>query len=118
MNPTPFLTLHKNLVVLARILDRLERSAQPIDAEQYRAVAGRLAAELEGVPRDAALEAVLETFPAVAEMYENLNYRHAGLCRSSLEPALAAELAARAAIDGARQQAKNRPPAKPEDAAS
>jgi hypothetical protein len=118
MNTTPFLTLHKNLVVLARILDRLERSAQPIDADQFRAVAGRLAAKLEAVPRDAALDAVLDTFPAVAEMYENLNYRHAGLCRSALEPALAAELAARAAIDSARQRASEGPPAKPEDAAS
>jgi hypothetical protein len=104
MNTTPSLTAHKNLVLLAQILDRLERSAQRVDAEQFRTVARRLAAELEAVPRDAALEVVLATFPAVAEMYENLNYRHAGLCRSALEPALAAELAARAAIEGARRQ--------------
>jgi hypothetical protein len=117
MNPTPFLTLHKNLVVLAKLLDRLERGKQPVDAEQFRAVAGRLAAELEAVPRDAALETLLENFPAVAEMYENLNYRHAGLCRSALEPALTAELAARAAIDAARRRDRP-PPVQPEDAAS
>jgi hypothetical protein len=110
MNTSP-LTLHKNLVVLARILDRLERSAQPIDAEQFRGVARRLAAELEAAPRDAALDAVLETFPAVAETYENLNYRHAGLCRSALEPALAAEMAARTAIDMARRRAGEGPAA-------
>ena len=103
MNTTPSPTAHKNLVVLARMLDRLERSAKPVDAEQFRVVAGRLAAELETVPRDAALEVVLQTFPAVAEVYENVNYRHAGLCRSALEPALAAELAARAALDAARR---------------
>ena len=54
MNTTPSLTAHRNLILLARILDRLERSARP-DAEQFRAVAGRVAAELETVPRDAAL---------------------------------------------------------------
>jgi hypothetical protein len=106
MNTAPSLTVaHRNLVVLARILDRLERSAQPVDAEQFRSVAGRLAAELEAVPVDAALDAVLRMFPALAEMYENLNYRHAGLCRSALEPALAAEVAARNAIDAARRRA-------------
>lgn len=105
MNTTPFLTPHKNLVVLARLLDRLERSSQPIDAEQFRAVASRLATELEALPRDAALDAVLEKFPVVAETYENLNYRHAGLCRSALEPSLAAEQAARSAIESARKRA-------------
>jgi hypothetical protein len=104
MNSTPFPTLHKNLVVLARILDRLERSAQRVDPDQFRAVATRLAAELDAAPRDAALEAVLEAFPTVAEAYENLNYRHAGLCRSPLERASAAEMAARSAIDAARRR--------------
>lgn len=111
MNTTPSPTLHKNLVVLARLLDRLERHAGPVDAQQYRAVASRLAAELASAPRDAALEAVLDASPLVAESYENLNYRHAGLCRSALEPALNAELAARAAIDGARKRASAGPAA-------
>ena len=110
MNTTPSLTAHRNLILLARILDRLERSAQP-DAEQFRSVAGRLATELEAVPRDAAFEAVLETFPSVAEMYENLNYRHAGLCRSALDAALAAEVAARTAIETARQRTTQGPAA-------
>jgi hypothetical protein len=111
MNTTPPATIHRNLVVLARALDRLERSARPVDAGQFRAVAGRLTAELEAVPFDAALDAILKMFPAVAEMYENLNYRHAGLCRCALEPALAAELAARAAIDTARRRAVEGPAA-------
>ena len=102
MNTTPA-TVNKNLVVLARMLDRLERSAQPVDAGQFRALAARLCAELEATAHDAALEAVLATFPAVAQLYENLNYQHAGLCRSPLDAALAAEVAARNAIDGARR---------------
>lgn len=101
MNTSP-VTVNKNLVVLARVLERLERSAEGVDAEQFRSVVARLTAELESTPHDAGLEAVLDTFPSVAELYENLNYTHAGLCRSGLEPALQAELAARAAIDAAK----------------
>ena len=95
-------TAHRNLILLARMMDRLEGSARPVDAEQFRTLVARVTAELEAAPHDAALEAVLDAFPAVAELYENLNYRHAGLCRSPLEPALNAELSARKAIDAAR----------------
>ena len=104
MNTSP-VSVNKNLVVLARVLDRLERSAEPVDPEQYRSVVERLSAELLSTHRDAGLEAVLATFPSVAELYENLQYEHAGLCRSGLEAALQAELAARAAIDSARRPA-------------
>jgi hypothetical protein len=83
-----------------------------VDAEPYRELVARLSAELEAAPRDAALEYVLGTFPAAAQLYENINYRHAGLCRSPLDRALAAELAARAAIDGARRSAAG-PAARP-----
>jgi hypothetical protein len=44
------------------------------------------------------LQAVLNTFPAAAELYENLNYQHAGLCRSPLDRSLAAEVKARELI--------------------
>jgi hypothetical protein len=104
MNTSP-VTVNRNLVVLARMLDRLERSEDPVDPEQFRTVASRVTAELQATPHDAGLDAVLETFPTVAELYENLNYEHAGLCRSALEPALAAELAARAAIEAAKRPA-------------
>lgn len=101
MNTSP-VTVNRNLVVLARMLDRLERSPGRVDPEQFRVVVARVTAELEASPRDAGLDAVLDTFPVVAELYENLNYGHAGLCRSALDTALAAELAARAAIETAR----------------
>jgi hypothetical protein len=91
-------TVPKNLVMLARMLERLERSNVAIDPAQYRSVVDHLAAELKAAPRDAGFDAVLETFPAAAELYENLNYQHAGLCRSPLDAALQAELAARSAI--------------------
>jgi hypothetical protein len=102
MNTSP-VSVNRNLVVLARMLDRLERSPEPVDPEQFRAVVARVTAELEASPRDAGLDAVLDNFPVVAELYENLNYGHAGLCRSALDAALAAELAARAAIEAARR---------------
>lgn len=104
MNTSP-VSVNKNLVVLARVLDRLERSIERVDPEQYRSVVAHLSVELLATPRDAGLAAVLETFPSVAELYENLNYEHAGLCRSALEPALQAELSARAAIESARRMA-------------
>ncbi|MBE7367878.1 hypothetical protein [Ramlibacter pallidus] len=98
-------TVSKNLVMLARMLERLDRSDVAVDPLQYRGVVEHLAQVLRSVPHDAALEAVLEASPATAELYENLQYQHAGLCRSPLEPALNAELAARAAIDAARRSA-------------
>ena len=96
-------TVSKNLVMLARMLERLDRSEVAVDPLQYRGVVEHLADALRSAPHDAALEAVLEASPATAELYENLQYQHAGLCRSPLEAGLNAELAARAAIDAARR---------------
>jgi hypothetical protein len=104
MNTSP-VTLHRNLATLGRMLERLETSGRAVNADQFRTLVDRVTAELQSAPHDAGLEAVLAHFPAVAQVYENLNYQHAGLCRSPLESALAAELAARAAIDKARQLA-------------
>ena len=95
----------KNLVTLVRVLERLDCSTVAVDPHQYRGVVERLSEVLLSVPHDADLEALLEASPAAAELYENLQYQYAGLCRSPLEPALDAELAARAAIAAARQSA-------------
>jgi hypothetical protein len=46
---------------------------------------------------------VLDAYPAAAQLYENQNYQHAGLCRSPLEASLDAELRARQVIDRARR---------------
>jgi hypothetical protein len=98
-------TVSKNLVMLARMLERLDRSAVAVDPQQYRGVVEHLSELLRTLPHDSGLEAVLEASPATAELYENLNYQHAGLCRSPLDPALAAEVAAREAIEAARSSA-------------
>jgi hypothetical protein len=89
------------LVTLARLLQRLEAGSQPIAADQYRSVVRHLADELRKLDSDTALDAVLKTFPAAAELYENLRYEHAGLCRAPLEQSLNTEMQARAAIDQA-----------------
>ena len=90
--------------VLAELLERLEHSAVPVGAEQYRSVATHLIDALAQVTPGRALAALLDTHPAAAEVYENLNYQHAGLCRSALEPALQAEQQARQAIERAKQR--------------
>ena len=97
------LTTHRNLVTLAQVLRRLERSRVPVDPEQYRALVGQITSELAQHPRDASLEMLLAAVPELAELYENLNYEVAGLCRSPLEASVQAEKAARAAIESARR---------------
>ena len=90
-------TFTTDAVLLAHLLDRLERGGSP-DAGQYRLVAQRLGQVLGDVPAGEALDAVLRDSPSATLLYENLNYQHAGLCRSNLDTALAAELGARDAI--------------------
>ena len=84
--------------VLAELLERLERSTQPIAAEQYRSVVLHLIDEFADLQPGLALRALLNTYPAASELYENVNYQHAGLCRSALHAATAAENEARQAI--------------------
>ena len=95
------LTTHRNLVALVQVLRRLERSSAPFDAGQYRSVVERIQAELLSHPGDASLEALLAAVPELAELYENLNYEHAGLCRSPLDAAVSAEQEARKVIAAA-----------------
>lgn len=90
--------------VLANLLERLEHSAVPVGAEQYLSVVNRLASALGEAEPGPELGALLDTHPAAAEMYENAHYQHAGLCRSPLDPALAAERQARQAIERAMRQ--------------
>ena len=99
---TNLTTLH----VLAALLERLENSAVPVGAEQYRSVVLHLLDEFNEVQSDQALGALLDAHPAAAQLYENMNYAHAGLCRSSLETSLAAELQAKTAIERAMRPPK------------
>jgi hypothetical protein len=92
------------VVTLAQLLERLEGSLRPEAADQYRSVVRHLGEELERLDADEALDVVLRSFPAAAEVYENLHYHQAGLCRSALEPSLNAEVQARVAIERAARR--------------
>jgi hypothetical protein len=92
------LTTHRNLVTLVQLLRKVERSSVPVDADQYRSVIGQITAALRDHPHDTALESLLAAMPELAELYENLNYEHAGLCRAPLEASVHAEQLARAAL--------------------
>lgn len=76
----------------------------PVGAAQYRSVVRHLADELSELPHGEALTALLDACPAAAQLYENLQYQHAGLCRSPLNAALDAELAARKIIEQAMRR--------------
>jgi hypothetical protein len=90
-----------SLAALAGLLERLERLPRQASAAQYRSVVQQLLSLLAGSPIDETLNAILLACPATATLYENLQYRHAGLCRQPLEAALAAETAAAALINRA-----------------
>ena len=95
-------------VLLCQLLERLDRSAAPVGAEQYRSVVRHLAEEFDELQSDAGLTKLLDAFPCAAELYENLNYRHAGLCRSPLELSLGSEQQARALIERVRRGPRQR----------
>ena len=84
------------------LLEHLERSKVTLDAGQYQLVARRLAGELAALQPDAMMDAWLRGHTVASEMYENLSYEHAGLCRQPLDAALAAEMATRELIERAR----------------
>ena len=92
----------RTAITLAELLQRIESSAQPIGAMQYRRLVRHLAQLLDSLPPGPDLDRLLQTFPAAAGLYENQHYDMAGLCRSPLEASLNSELSARAVIDKAR----------------
>ena len=99
----------RTAVVLARLLERLDASGQPVDAHQYQTVAARLAALLADADVD--WQPLLADSPAAAALYENLHYGDAGLCRSPLDAAMRAELLASRAMAAARSRpASDEPP--------
>ena len=101
--------------VLAELLERLERSPEPVGAEQYRSVVQHLVSELGVVEPGTALRALLDSHPAAAELYENVNYQYAGLCRSALDASLAAEQQAKEVLSKAMRRATDRSTMQPKE---
>jgi len=83
------------VLTLAHVLERLDRTGGVVGADQYRSVVEHLSTELSRLDAEPALQAILDAHPSTAELYENIHYQHAGLCRSPLDTSLAAELQAR-----------------------
>jgi hypothetical protein len=92
--------------VLAELLERLEHSTEPVGPAQYLSVVSHLVEALGDVTPGTELGALLDTHPAAAELYENMNYQYAGLCRSPLEISLSAEQQARQVIERAMRAPK------------
>ena len=88
----------RTAAVLAQLLERLDASRTSVDAHQYRTVVARLA------DPDVDWQPLLDESAGAAAIYENLHYAEAGLCRSPLEAATRAEVAARALIDAVRSK--------------
>ena len=99
--PTLPQRLH-SLAAMAGLLERLERQHGNASAAQFREVAQRVSELLERTPTDAHLDRLLSLAPATAELYENLQYARAGLCRSPLEAAAEAELQTRRLLERLR----------------
>lgn len=81
-------------IALAHLLERIDRSGNPVDPAQYQIVVSRVKTALSADLPTKALRAVLKTYPSTAELYENMHYEESGLSRSSLEAAASAELEA------------------------
>jgi hypothetical protein len=87
------------VVTLAQLLEHLENSSAALSADQYRSVVRHLADEFANVEPGPELDAVLKSFPAAAQLYENQRYEQAGLCRSPLELSMNTEQQARSALE-------------------
>lgn len=100
------LTVPSELLALARLaqlLQALEGHGRAPDPHQYRLLVAKLGAELDEHQGHEALPGLLDHFPAAADVYENLQYGHAGLCRAALELSLTSELAARELLGRVRK---------------
>ncbi|MGH6647015.1 hypothetical protein [Aquabacterium sp.] len=87
---------------LAYALERVERGFSSVSPRQYQQLTARLSQALRTVGPGVALQPLLDSFPAMAELYENVNYERAGLCRSPLQASSDAEVMARTIVARAR----------------
>jgi hypothetical protein len=94
----------RTLASMASLLERLEQAPRTASPEQYRGVARQVLALLAEAEPDEHLHRLLDAAPATAELYENIRYEIAGLCRAPLEQALNGELSAGSAIARARRK--------------
>lgn len=101
--------------VLAALLERLAAGRVPVGAGQHRRVAPRLVNELGDAAPGKALGEPLDSHLAAAELYANVNYQHAGLCRSALDASLAAQQQAKQVLDQAMSRVRSRSTIQPKE---
>jgi hypothetical protein len=97
----------ETVVALSRLLDRVERTATPIGADQYRSLVRQLQQVLSTELPPEALKAVFNAYPSAAELYENMHYATAGLALASLDLSVKTEMAASELL----QRLRRSPPA-------
>lgn len=88
---------------LALLLQALDGQGGAADPHQYRLLVQKVAAQLQAQQGHEALPGLLDHLPASAEIYENLQYGHAGLVRAPLEASLTSELATRQLLERVRR---------------
>lgn len=93
-------------IALARVLERVERSAEPLNADQYQVLVARLKSALSEDLPEPALNAILGALPAAAELYENMHYQLSGLSRSPLDQSVASEVLAASVLAKVSQASK------------
>ncbi len=96
------------LAAMASLLERLDHqpaSRSGASAAQYRGVVHQINTLLGEADPGPALDALLAAAPATAELYENIQYAYAGLCRSPQDAALQAEVAAKKVLTKAASKA-------------
>jgi len=85
----------EGIIELAQLLERIEHNPVAVNADQYQRTVERLSDALRDAPSDAFLDKLLTSFPATAELYENLHYQRSGLSRTPLELSTSTEMNAR-----------------------
>lgn len=106
MNTVVRITVPQALLPLARLaqlLQAVEGQPQAADPQQYRLLVNKLSAELAQHQAHPALPQLMDHFPAASEVYENLQYAHAGLVRAPLAQSLSSELAVRGVLERVRR---------------
>ena len=70
---------------LAHLLESMEQRGAKVDAQGYQDTVTRLQKSLLGPLPEAALVAVLRSYPSAAQVFENLLFAREGLWCTSLE---------------------------------
>jgi len=108
MNSSPSRSHLGTVITLAYLLECLEAGTAQASAHGYRQLVLRLQDALADDIAADALQAIINAYPATGEVFENLHYARAGLCRSTLALSVSSELAARQVIARAAARSARR----------